>query len=172
MLVGHYLKRELETVFVHRFSNATMPFFNIFKNSFHYWILNGCGIMYFLLHPLYTAPEWCSEEIAYGLFGAFWVFELMNFACHVTLRNLRKPGTTERNIPYGWGFGMVSCANYFWEALCWITFSVMTQVLGAYFFTLCSAGQMFIWAKKKHSNYKKEFPDYPKGRTAMIPFIA
>lgn len=36
-VVGHYLKREYETHFIHRFSNATMPFFNVFKNSAHYW---------------------------------------------------------------------------------------------------------------------------------------
>ena len=29
--VGHYAKRLLETVFVHRFSNATMPIMNLFK---------------------------------------------------------------------------------------------------------------------------------------------
>lgn len=27
----HYIKRLLETVFVHRFSNATMPIMNLFK---------------------------------------------------------------------------------------------------------------------------------------------
>jgi len=53
MVLGHYIKRELETLFVHRFSNETMPFMNVFKNSAHYWIIMGIGTMYFFLSPDY-----------------------------------------------------------------------------------------------------------------------
>ena len=41
MGVSHYVKRELETAFVHVFSRKTMPFKRIFINSAHYWILFG-----------------------------------------------------------------------------------------------------------------------------------
>ena len=47
-----------------------------------------------------------------------------------------------RGIPYGWGFGMVSCANYFWEALGWIAFSILTRSWTAYLFTAFSIYQM------------------------------
>ena len=56
LTIIHYMKRELETLYVHRFSNGTMPALNIFKNSFHYWILGGISISYFLYHPQYVAP--------------------------------------------------------------------------------------------------------------------
>jgi very-long-chain enoyl-CoA reductase len=172
MVLGHYLKRELETLFVHRFSNDTMPFFNVFKNSFHYWFLMGFCAMYFLLHPQYTPPAWASESTLKALFAAFWCFEAMNLMCHITLRNLRKPGSSERGIPKGWGFDLVSCANYFWEALCWLSFSVLTQCLGAYLFTTVSFLQMLDWALKKHRRYRKDFGDkYPRGRKAMVPFL-
>lgn len=55
LVVAHYLKREYETHFIHRFSNATMPFFNVFKNSAHYWLLGGLFISYFIYHPDFTA---------------------------------------------------------------------------------------------------------------------
>jgi len=171
MAIAHYVKRELETIFVHRFSNDTMPLMNIFKNSTHYWIFFGAFTMYFLLHPLYTSPSWISEEMSYGLTALFLIFEFFNFQCHMVLKNLRRPGTTERGIPKGWGFGLVSCANYFWESLCWLTFAVQCHVLGGYFFLALSFFQMLDWALKKHNRYKKDFKDYPRGRKAMVPFI-
>jgi len=36
--------------------------------------------------------------------GAFALFEFMNLMCHIVLKNLRKPGTTDRGIPRGFGF--------------------------------------------------------------------
>jgi len=171
MLIGHYVKRELETLFVHRFSNATMPFFNIFKNSSHYYLLCGFNIMYFFMHPLYTQPEWADRQATYVCVGFFCFFEFMNLMCHITQMNLRTPGTKERKIPHGWGFDQISCANYFWESLSWLTFAIYSQCFGAYLFWLVSTAQMLDWALKKHRNYKKEFPNYPKGRKAMFPLL-
>ena len=57
----HYLKREYETLFVHRFGNGTMPLRNLFKNSSYYWG-NAIVCSYFINHPLYTPP---SDMIVY-----------------------------------------------------------------------------------------------------------
>jgi very-long-chain enoyl-CoA reductase len=170
MVIGHYLKRELETLFVHRFSNDTMPFLNLFKNCGHYWFIFGFINMYFFIHPDYTDPSWITPTLTSAFAGIFAVFEFMNMMCHITLRNLRQPGSSERGIPKGWGFGLVSCANYFWEALCWLTFAVMTQVIGAYIFAIVSTAQMMDWAIKKHKRYRIDFPNYPR-RKVMFPFL-
>ncbi|GJD08546.1 ABC transporter B family member 2 [Galdieria sulphuraria] len=49
----HFGKRELETLFVHRFSHSTMPWKNLVKNCSYYWGFAAL-IGYFLCHPLYT----------------------------------------------------------------------------------------------------------------------
>ena len=60
-----------------------------------------------------------------------------------------------KGIPKTWGFKYVSCANYLWETLGWLTFSIMTRCYTSFLFTAVSAGQMAEWALKKHKAYKK-----------------
>lgn len=165
--VGHYAKRELETLFVHRFSHGTMPIMNIFKNSGYYWGFGAlCG--YFVNHPYFTNPDATQVYVALGLFI---LFELCNFISHIQLRNLRPAGSTVRKIPHGFLFELVSCPNYTCEILAWVAFSFMTQSIAAFLFALVGGGQMLIWAQQKHRRYRKEFRDYPKGRKILIPFI-
>lgn len=163
----HFVKREFETLFVHKFSSGYMPIFNLFKNSSYYWGY-AFFVAYFVLHPQFTSP--CMTQVYIGA-AAMVVFELMNLYCHVYLSGLRPAGSTERKIPRGFLFELVSCPNYLVEILSWVAFTVMTNSLPSLLFTLSGAGQMLIWALGKHRRYKKEFPEYPKNRKALIPFI-
>jgi len=166
----HYIKRELESLFVHRFSKDTMPIKNIFINCTHYWVFFGAA-MTLILRPGYTPPAWLPAYGSYLFAGFFLFFAFMNGACHMVLRNLRAPGSTERGIPHGWGFGVISCANYFWESMTWLMFAIPSQQWCAYAFWFFSSAIMCVWAKAKHDRYKKDFPEYPTIRKAMIPFI-
>jgi len=168
----HYLKRIFETLFVHRFSNATMPITNLFKNCAYYWGF-AAYVSYHVNHPLYTSP---SENQVLGGLIAFAICELGNLSVHWALRCLRPAGSKVRKIPRATSnpltmlFNFVSCPNYTYEFGAWVSFAVMTQCLPALIF--CGAGmyQMTVWALGKHRNYKKEFPDYPR-RKAILPFL-
>ncbi|KAK0395092.1 hypothetical protein QR680_001113 [Steinernema hermaphroditum] len=169
----HYAKRVFETQFIHRFSNGTMPLRNLFKNCSYYW--GFCAfISYFINHPYYQLPSFGLPQIYIGFTG-FALSEIGNFSIHVLLRNLRPEGTKERKIPYPNSniftelFNYVSCPNYSYEFYSWVFFSLMTQSLPVTLFTIAGFIQMMIWAKNKHRAYKKEFPNYPKNRTAIIP---
>lgn len=169
----HYAKRLLETLFVHRFSHATMPIFNLLKNCSYYWLFT-LYVAYHVNHPLFTAP---GPVQVYGSLAAFLLCELGNLSIHVALRNLRPPGTKVRKIPVATPnpftslFNLVSCPNYTYEFGSWLAFSIMTRCLPAGLFALAGMYQMTLWALGKHKTYKKEFPNYPRSRKAIIPFI-
>ncbi|ORX89824.1 hypothetical protein K493DRAFT_357633 [Basidiobolus meristosporus CBS 931.73] len=174
LVLFHFAKRELETLFVHRFSHGTMPFQNVFKNSFHYHVLSGVNIAFWLYGPWYgkgTENAEVSKLFTFVCIFVFFFAEFSNLLTHITLRNLRPPGTRVRRIPYGYGFDWVSCPNYFFETVAWVAFSVLTNSYAAWLFVLVAYGQMYLWAIKKHKNYLKEFKDYPKNRKAIIPFV-
>ncbi|KAL1916696.1 uncharacterized protein VTP21DRAFT_5400 [Calcarisporiella thermophila] len=175
LVLLHFIKRELETLFVHRFSHATMPFINIFKNSAHYHILSGVNLAYWVYGPwaaMGTGLGSRSEAYILACVGIWAWGEISNFVTHMTLRNLRPPGTRVRKVPYGYGFDLVSCPNYFFETVAWVAYSFLTQSWAAWLFTIVAVGQMYIWAEKKHRNYRKEFKDYPLRRRAMFPYLA
>lgn len=168
MVTLHFIKREYETIFVHRFSSETMPFFNLFKNCAYYWLIGGAALAAVTYSKWYT-----STTNHFRIFAAilYTVSELCNFKTHTILRDLRPAGTTERKIPRGLGFDLVSCPNYLFEILAWIGMSLVTNSIACWAFTAVGAVQMWFWSVKRHRRYKKEFNDYPKGRKILIPFV-
>ncbi|KAE8213856.1 hypothetical protein CF327_g2678 [Tilletia walkeri] len=183
LVVLHYIKREFETLFIHRFSNDTMPFFNVFKNSFHYWGLGGVFIAFFLYSPSTSrsalakiapsSPFALLNDQTYLLIGAsIWVIaELGNLFSHLQLMWLRPKGTRVRKIPRGGAFELVTSPNYFFEITSWLALTFLTLSPAVGLFAIVGAVQMAAWADKKHRNYRKEFKDYPRNRKRMIPFI-
>ncbi|GAA6040317.1 hypothetical protein JCM8097_009417 [Rhodosporidiobolus ruineniae] len=178
LVLLHYVKRELETLTVHHFSNATMPWTNIFKNSGHYWGLSGLLLAAPLYGPWNGAAKLAGsiQETDAWIYGwaALWAIgELSNLHAHLHLSSLRPAGTKVRQIPTGYGFNLVSCANYWFETVSWAAFCGLTLNWAAFLFTAVAVAQMYVWAVKKHRRYRKEFGDkYPRGRKAMFPFIA
>ncbi|KAG6877204.1 hypothetical protein C0993_009396 [Termitomyces sp. T159_Od127] len=135
-----------------------------------------------IIHPLiYHFPQlWYGRNVSHsqlqkdldGRLFHYQFAELSNLCTHLTLRSLRPPNSRVRAIPYGYGFSLISCPNYFFETLGWTVVTVMTGSIAAAVFLAVSTTQMALWAIKKHKNYKKEFgKEYPRGRYAMIPFI-
>uniref|UniRef100_A0A671EJB3 Very-long-chain enoyl-CoA reductase n=2 Tax=Rhinolophus ferrumequinum TaxID=59479 RepID=A0A671EJB3_RHIFE len=171
----HYIKRLLETLFVHRFSHGTMPLRNIFKNCTYYWGF-AAWMAYYINHPLYTPPTYGAQQVKLAL-AIFVICQLGNFSIHMALRDLRPAGSKTRKIPYPtknpftWLFLLVSCPNYTYELGSWISFALMTQCLPVALFSLVGFTQMTIWAKGKHRSYLKEFRDYPPLRMPIIPFL-
>jgi very-long-chain enoyl-CoA reductase len=168
----HFLKRELETLFVHRFSLATMPARNIFKNSAHYWLVSGLLIAYFTYSPNSITASEGNPLITYAGLALYVIGELGNLYTHLVLRGLRSPGGTERGVPKGLGFDWVTCPNYMFESMAWVGVLLINRSWTTVVFIALAVGQMGVWAKKKESRYRKELDGkYKKKRYAMIPLV-
>lgn len=86
--IVHFLKRELESQYVHIFSNASVPVSGSFKNFIHYWIIYGIFVVGELFFFKTKSSDWPREF--------YWIFtiiilllEFLNFKAHCVLRDLR-----------------------------------------------------------------------------------
>jgi very-long-chain enoyl-CoA reductase len=163
---AHYLKRILETLFVHHFSHATMPIFNLYRNCAYYW--GFAAIMsYFINHPAYTPVSETQMKVGFA-FSA--LMQLGNLHCHVYQASLRKDGSKEYKEPKGGLFSFVTCANYCCEIYQWVGFNVATQSAMGWLFVACGAAQMMDWANAKHKRLKRLFPGFRRPFKLLPPF--
>ncbi|CCF58829.1 hypothetical protein KAFR_0F02320 [Kazachstania africana CBS 2517] len=177
MILAHYLKREFETLFIHKFSLATMPLFNLFKNSFHYWVLNGMIVLgYFgygflfnddILFKVYNTTYLNNIGLLIGLFV---ISEFWNFIVHLKLRRWgdkqKELGNANKRVPINEGlFTMFVAPNYTFEVWSWIWFTLVFKInLFALIFLVVSATQMYLWAQKKNRKYGTR-------RAFFIPYL-
>jgi very-long-chain enoyl-CoA reductase len=172
MMILHFLKREFETEFVHHFSAATMPRFNVLKNSAHYWLAGGLNIAYWVYSPTSMAAKSESSQLLILGLTLFSFGELLNLYTHLVLSRLRTPGGTERGIPQGFGFNLVTCPNYLFETIAWMGILLVTQSISTLLFVGLAVYQMQEWAEDKEVRYRKEFGNKYQSKTyPMIPGI-
>jgi len=74
-------------------------------------------------------------------------------------------------IPRGWLFEYISCPHYFGELLEWAGWALMTWSVSGLAFFVFTFANLFPRAVASHRWYRKQFPDYPSKRKAVIPFI-
>ncbi|KAI8630986.1 3-oxo-5-alpha-steroid 4-dehydrogenase-domain-containing protein [Xylariaceae sp. FL1651] len=173
MIMAHFVKRELEVLFVHKFSANTMPAAFIVRNSFFYWVfagLLGALEIYAPFSPAARAGGLLSSPLNILGLALYVVGELCNANVHWYLSTLRKPGETARKIPNGLGFNLVTCPNYMFEIIAWIGVILVTRSPSLVVFITIGSYFMYIWAWGKEKAYRRQFGDkYKKKRSVMLP---
>jgi 3-oxo-5-alpha-steroid 4-dehydrogenase 1 len=95
----------------------------------------------------------------------------LNTASDHALRRLRRPGETGYRVPRGGAFELVSCPNYLGEIVEWIGWAVATWSPAGLAFAMYTVANLAPRALTHHDWYQRQFPDYPRRRRALIPFI-
>jgi 3-oxo-5-alpha-steroid 4-dehydrogenase 1 len=128
------------------------------------------GRWLFTLAPPYPLAWLWDPRFVAGVV-LFAVGLAINVQSDTILIHLRRPGDTGYRIPEGGFFRWVSCPNYFGELIEWSGWALATWSLPGLVFALWSAANLVPRAWTHHQWYRKQFPDYPPSRRAVIPFL-
>lgn len=170
LYILHYIHRAFIYPFRIRTSGKKIPltisfsamFFNTVNAGLNAWILSK-----YVDYPVDYWSHW--QFIVGGIL--FVVGAYINISSDNILIKLRKPGETDYKIPYGGAFKYVSCANMFGEIVEWLGYAILCWHLAALSFLFNTAANLIPRAIHHHKWYKEKFPDYPRNRKAIIPFV-
>jgi hypothetical protein len=167
----HYFYRSIVFPWRLRTPGKQMPLIIVFSAIFFNIInasLNGYYLGY--LSEGYPADWLLDPRFIIGII----IFILGFFTNQISdqiLLNLRRGGKTGYYIPTGWLYEYVSCPNFLGEIMEWTGFAIMAWNLPALSFALWTAANLIPRALSHHKWYKQTFPDYPRSRKAVIPFV-
>jgi steroid 5-alpha reductase family enzyme len=87
------------------------------------------------------------------------------------LIKLRPASGDGYKIPHGGLFKYVSCPNFLGEIISWVGFALVAFNLPALSFLIWTLVNLITRARDHHRWYLNEFPEYPKERKAIFPFL-
>lgn len=190
LLTIHYLKRELEVFFLHRYSGG-IPFPTAAMISTVYAI-TSLQYLYFAreasLSGFYaTAGSRAADVGALGL-ALFFVGQAGNLYHHKLLADLRAgsiggggaadgaEGTKEKKkkaylVPQGGLFPLVAAPHYLCEIVAWLGLALATQAAVP---LVASAGMASYLAGRSASTRRwneANLPGYPRERRRLVPYV-
>ena len=74
-------------------------------------------------------------------------------------------------IPQGGMYRWITSPNYFGEIVEWVGWAIMTWSLPGLAFALYTTANLAPRAISNHRWYRRTFPDYPRERRALVPFL-
>ncbi len=166
----HYLHRSLIYPFRIKTKGKKMPVI-IMLMGVTFNLISGFTIGYYLGNFRVYEISWLwSAPFIIGTV-LFFIGMIINWRSDTILLNLRKPGETGYKIPYGGMFKYVSAPNLLGETLEWFGYAVLMWSLPGFAFFIWTFANLIPRALSHHEWYKDHFPDYPKERKAVIPYV-
>ena len=171
LFTAHYGHRALIYPLRSRMEGTTMPL-SVMVMAIAFNTVNGVANGWGLFHlDAVFGAAWLTDArflVGVALFAGGMA---LNLHADAVLRALRKPGETGYRVPFGGAYRFVSAPNYLGEILEWIGFAVATWSLPALGFAFWTIANLAPRARAHHCWYRETFPEYPRERRALIPFV-
>ena len=144
------------------------------------WIVTGLHgylhVAFFTSHATHYTTSWlCDPRFLIGL-PIYAVSLSLNIHSDAIVRGLRRRdevalGERVYRIPRGGLYRWVSSPSYLTELTGWAGLALCTWSLAGVFIFAVSAANLVPRALSTHRWYRERFPDYPRERRALIPFV-
>ncbi len=170
MWLGHYIYRTYVYPFRIRTTGKRMPLV-VAALAFCFQVLNGYvnGLQ---VSELGAYPDsWLTDPRFLGGVALFIAGAAINHHADHVLLHLRKPGETGYKIPEGGMYRLVTSPNYLGEILEWCGWAIATWSLAGVAFAAYTAANLVPRAIENHRWYLERFPDYPRERRRLVPFV-
>lgn len=169
----HYINRTLIYPFRIKATPKKIPLF-IVGSAIFFNVVNAGLNGYYLSELVGTSQyneQWILSWNFWIGFGLFLIGMFINRTSDSMLINLRATGDTGYKIPFGFLFNYISSPNLFGELVQWFGFAVMAWNVPALGFFIWTYANLVPRAKNHHDWYHSNFPNYPKDRKIIFPFI-
>jgi protein-S-isoprenylcysteine O-methyltransferase Ste14 len=116
-------------------------------------------------------PPWLLDPrflVGAAIFAAG--YAVNRWADRVLVR-LRAPGETGYKIPRGGLYELVACPNYLGEAVIWCGWALASWSWAGAAFAVYTLANLAPRARSHLGWYRATFPDFPRERRAMIPWV-
>jgi 3-oxo-5-alpha-steroid 4-dehydrogenase 1 len=124
----------------------------------------------------HLTDAWLTDPRFLAGIAIYYASFVLNIRCDAIVRNLRTPeevaaGTKVYRVPEGGLFRWVTNASYLTELTAWAGFALATWSLAGVYILALSAANLLPRAVATHRWYLERFPDYPKDRKVLIPYV-
>lgn len=166
----HYIHRSIIFPLMIRTKGKKMPVI-IMLSAIVFNAVNGsCLGIWFARYANYSW-HWCSSFPFIMGTILFFAGMCLNQFSDYQLIHLRSKNETGYKIPMKGFFKYVTSPNLFGEILEWSGYALLTWSLPALAFLVWTCANLLPRAVSNQKWYKENFPDYPKERKILLPFI-
>jgi 3-oxo-5-alpha-steroid 4-dehydrogenase 1 len=168
--LAHYVHRAFVFPFAMRATDKRMPVaiaamgfsFNVFNAWINAWWISELGD--------YPVTWLADPRFVLGV-TIFFLGLGTNIRADRRLMALRAPGETGYKVPHGGLYAYVSSPNYLGEIVEWLGWALATWSLPGLAFAVYTIANLAPRALHHHAWYRRTFPDYPRNRKALLPFL-
>ena len=137
--------------------------FNLLNSYLNGRFLGASGDLY--------PSRWLADPRFVAGIGLFVLGLWINLRADHSLIRLRADGGGGYRMPRGGLYRWISCPNYLGEILEWCGWAIATWSVPGLVFAIWTVANLLPRARAHHRWYGETFPDYPRRRKALIPFV-